>query len=137
MFTCNCTGKNEEQNYYSFSLRDNGGSQWIIFMSSHTGEIVPGVLDLQLVQFSDDTLRITNMYIDDFSFRSKGIIEAVEGELICGNYVKVKNKSSGKIALLVSSQLIRSVDQYTSSCLFSLHCSTTITQRFDAECQIT
>ena len=77
MFTCNSTGKDGKQSLYSFSLQENGGSTWIVFMRSSTGKIIPGALDLQLVPFLNDTLRISNMYIDDFSFRSKGIIEAV------------------------------------------------------------
>ena len=77
-FSCSCIPRYGEREVYFFSLFENAPN-WFVQMKNRENTGYSEAIDLKLTPFAENTLRITDMYIDDLTFREQGIIEA----LIC------------------------------------------------------
>lgn len=75
IFDAECLGKDGRRRRYNFKYVNENGH--IVYFLNNEKIIQREVLSFQLISLDDDTLKVSDMYIDDLSYREKGIVEAI------------------------------------------------------------
>jgi len=75
IFDAECIGKDGEIRIYKFEYLNQDRHRVYLLNNQKIKQI--GVLDFQLISLDDDTLKISDMYIDDVNYREKGIPEGI------------------------------------------------------------
>ena len=75
IFDAECLGKDGVIRKYKFYVEEQGNIR--VNISTPDGKPKWGCIDFQFDYFDKNTLRVSNMYIDNICYREKGIPEAI------------------------------------------------------------
>lgn len=75
IFDAKCVGKDGEIRIYKFEYLNQDRHR--VYLLNNQKIKQREVLDFQLISLDDDTLKVSDMYIDDVNYREKGIPEGI------------------------------------------------------------
>lgn len=75
IFDVECMGKDGQKRVYKFKYIEEDSHR--VYLLNNEEIIQKEVLDFQLILLDDNTLKVSNMYIDNLNYREKGIPEGI------------------------------------------------------------